>query len=876
MPRQRPTAPLVPLLALAAAAGLAWPQTALGSAAWSLAVLGILFGYGALARRALGRLAGSAAPASAPALAFDLGELLALGTVCWIALGGLLLVVDAASRTPLLVLAAFGLVGAMWELGARRPAFSLPSLRPFTQERLARFLLGAALFFFLLATLLGALNTRGNPFDDHVAYTPLVKRLLDAGDLIEPYSYRRISAYGGQTLLLALAGLRGNLETTDLLDRGIFVAVTAIIALCLMKRRGVHLGVAAAILAFLLSLPDLSINSGSSWSGVALFLAAYGIASREDLPPRLRLFVLFAICGAACTLRQNYLVPAGLFAAFSLLVHVQRRAAELRWPAALRAERTVILLSLAAAAALVLPYALATFRSSGSFLYPILPGFANPLVPTRPAGTGLLDELQIILGYLISTEPIRIWWVLFPFMLLARDPRASRPWPTFLVAMSIGFAFLLRGFLISDPTTTWRYAFGYMTPLALVFLIELGDRLPFATSAPRPTRPDASDAPDANAPTAKPSLHLPAFALFLIWISVLAQFVDARQQTLERLQETVSNARAAAGMGAKRSRGLETSYQALQESLPAGAKVAILLDDPYWLDYRRNTFVSLDLPGFSAPRPVPSFTDAETWRRYFLSQGLRYLAFIDPNQSTYLFRRAGWVKRLLTDTELWRFMAARMIDSADAFLDLAATSRVLFHDQGMYALDLLPERGAPPPYVAPAEPEAHRMDAFVRRLSEKELSSNAWQLTSRSDVLFLPDGYGPSTTQVEFPTHTNQKLEGALGALFGRPPPEPAHRWLIDRTRVKVRGQTHQRLRVALWVDLPRLQATPRLTLTLDGQVLAEASPDAAGHVAFDVETRCTGWCDVYLVSSTIAEFWRLPESLKVLKLLTFDWSEQP
>jgi hypothetical protein len=731
---------------------------------------------------------------------------------------------------------------------------------------------------FLLATILGSLNTRGNPFDDHVAYTPFVKRLLDSGDLLEPFSYRRISAYGGQTVLLALAGLRGNLESTDLLDRGIFVVVTAAIALGMMRRRRLQLGVAAAILFFLLGLNDLSINSGAGWTGVALFLVSYALATREDLAARPRLLLVFAVCGAACTLRQNYLVPAGLFAAFCLLAHVHRAARAASWRAALTAERAVIAAALGGAAALVLPYAIATQRASGSFLYPILLGHMNPLAPTRPAGAGAIDELQVVLGNVLSAEPIRIWWVLFPLMLLARDPRPGRPWTAFLAAMGLGFAFLLHGFLISDTTTLWRYAFGYMTPLAIAFLIDLGDRLPFPASAAEADEeppPGAGEAA-AAAPARPRLLRLPAFSLFLLWLAILSQLVDARAQVLGRVQETISNARAAFGLGARRQRGLEATYQALQESLPASADVAILLDDPYWLDYRRNRFYNLDLPGFAAPRPLPSFSDAETWRRYFLSQGLRYLAFIDPNQSTYLFRRGGWVKRLLNDTELWRFMAARMIDTADAFLALAGTSRVLFHDQGLYALDLAPEAGLPPPYVPPQAPEERRMDAFVKRLSEEELSSTAWQLTSRSDVLFLPDGYGPSNTQVEFRTHVSPRLDSALTALLGRPAPEPAHRWLTDRSHMKVRGRARQRLRVGLWIDLPRLEATPRLSLLMDGELLAEASPDAAGDVAFDVETRCRGWCDVYLVSSTIAEFWRLPEDLKVQKLLVFDWSELP
>ena len=99
MLRRRPTAPLALLLGLAAAAGLLWSFSALGSTAWALAVLGVLFGFGTLVQRAF-------------RVELDLGELLGLGTVAWIFVTGLLLAVDAASRLPLLGLVGVGLVAA--------------------------------------------------------------------------------------------------------------------------------------------------------------------------------------------------------------------------------------------------------------------------------------------------------------------------------------------------------------------------------------------------------------------------------------------------------------------------------------------------------------------------------------------------------------------------------------------------------------------------------------------------------------------------------------------------------------------------------------------------------------------------------------------
>lgn len=898
--RQRPQGPLALLAIAGFVLGLLLPDSVPGSVGWALAAMAILVGWGALAARLLAGAASTPptiAPTSAttaptsPAASFSLAELLGLGTAAWIFVTGCLLAVDAASRIPLLVLASLGLVAGVWHLCARSssaPASSpSPSPSPASApdaSKLGRILLGVLLVAYFLLVLVGSLNTRGNPFDDHVAYTAFTKRLLDTGDLIEPFSYRRISAYGGQTVLLALIGLRGNLEASDLLDRGVFHIIAILALLSMMKRRRVHAGVAAILVGFLVSLPDLSINSGAGWTGVALFLTAYAFATREELAPRPRLLLVFACCAAACTLRQNYLVPAGLFAAFLLFDHLraqvwQRARAGVdgdTWRTAWLRERATALLPIAVAAAMILPYAIATFRSSNSFLYPVLLGNMNPLAPTRPTGYTITDELAAIASNLIAAEPIRIWWILAPLMLLAKETRPGTPWRWFLASSAIGLGFLLHGFLISDAASLWRYAFGFMTPLAFIFLVELGDRLPLG-GKPESQDKDAKDAERVAPPP--PRLRLPAFAIFLVWLAVLAELVASRTLFADRSGELFTNARAAHSLGAERHRGLAETYRRLQAALPAGENVAFLLDDPYWLDYRQHRFFNLDLPGFTAPSPMPSFTDAETWRAYLRDQGIDTLAFVDPRQSTYLFRRLDWLRRLFTDTELWRFMAVRMLDTGDTFLDLAASSKVLFHEQGIYAIDLSRRAdGSPAPRLASTVslPEDVRADRFVRRFSEEQLGGHAWQLLSRRDVLFLPDGHSPFNVKVALPRPSTVAVESLLSNLLGKPPKEPPHRWLTDRSHYRVRGVKQQRLQMTLWVDLARLAALPRLSLIVDGKVAAEANPDAAGDVFFDVETRCRGWCDVFLVSSTISEFWVASDELQMLRLDTFEWDELP
>src|SRR5256886_7684645 len=100
---------------------------------------------------------------------------------------------------------------------------------------------------------------------------------------------------------------------------------------------------------------------------------------------------------------------------------------------------------------------------------------------------------------------------------------------------------------------------------------------------------------------------------------------------------------------------------------PEGARVAALVDDPWLLDFSRNSIALLDFPGAAAPAPgLPSFTDAEHWRAYFVAEGIRYVAFSDPAVSTYMYRRSNWVWRLYVDDELHSFLSAHLVDAPHA------------------------------------------------------------------------------------------------------------------------------------------------------------------------------------------------------------------
>jgi hypothetical protein len=821
------------LITASAAVGLSAPTQLIGAAIWSVVVTAVLYGLGGLARRGFG-------------IELRLGEQLVLGTCAWLAMSGSLLALGTASRLPLLVLAAVGVASTMAELW--RWGRSAPRPRDPAEDRALWIGFLVALSGFLALNLLGSIGTRGNPADDQVAYTALVKRVLDCGNLIEPFSFRRLSAYGGQTMLLALSSLRGDVAAIDLLDRGIFQWIAVLVMLDLAYRRRLSSGITVLLVIVLLSLWPLELNSGALWTGFTMFLSAYGFATREDLPVRPRLMLTFAVLGAACTLRQNYLLPAGVFGILLLLEQLRTTARGSSWRTAWIAERRTLLLAVAAVAIVVVPYMIATFRSSHTALYPILPGTGDPDTPLRPTGGTILEEIGFFITIVCTPEPIRVWWLLLPAMLIAKDPRPLRPWRAYLIACGLGFVALVHTFMLSDAWNLWRYAFAYMTPLALVFAMESATRLPFVSQSESSERDPRG-------------LVVPVAATFLVWLSLVLNMIQTRYVAPQRFNTTLQNIKAGWVFGTSKYDPRIRSYAELQRSIPAGETVAILLDDPWVLDYARNTIINLDVPGFAAPAPgLPSFTTPEHWRAYLRGQGIRYVAFTEPGESTYLYRRAHWVERMFRDDELYQFMAAHMIDTFDALAGLARSSTTVFDRDGMKVIDLGVEV---PPEADRGPPERRRRDQFVRRISEQELGHGAWQLASRSNVVFMHDGLGPGPIALP-PVHPDHVWD----LLF----PSPPHRWLMDRTRIRVLGSGRATAHGKLIVDKSRAYTSPIVTISLDGRTLAELRPDKEGIVTFDVGTTCSGWCDLYITFNATFDWWQGPEANGVARLLELDW----
>jgi len=133
----------------------------------------------------------------------------------------------------------------------------------------------------------------------------------------------------------------------------------------------------------------------------------------------------------------------------------------------------------------------------------------------------------------------------------------------------------------------------------------------------------------------------------------------------------------------------DEAYRALQDSVPAGARMLAMVDEPFWFDFRRNPIDIVDLPGAVSPAPGMPLDDDEKLATYLHGRGYRYVAFVRPASSKSLYRRTHWARELASpDAPIWKQSAPFYLNIFDRW-DGLATSRTHTYDDGqIVALDL--------------------------------------------------------------------------------------------------------------------------------------------------------------------------------------------
>jgi hypothetical protein len=620
---------------------------------WGLAIVLCFAGWGALVARRL-----------VPELDVDWGLRVAWGLALTLTVGGLLCFCGVARRPVLLVWIFAGIalalreilvVGWPWRKG-RRPWAELPC-------GWEAFLVAGTVVVALYVYVGSTARAIPNPSDDWPAYLPFIRRLLQAGTFVDPFSVRRMAAYGGQSYLQAMTLIVASNAQIQTFDGGICLLLVIGLVLGFARDgRNVSWMVLVLVCLVVLMLPDNRVNSASELSGVVGFVATWRtlvLVERNGLRG-FRPSLLSALpIAAVSTLRQNYLpVVAAMLGALIL-----RGASEGEsWRDRGRHLGQVALL----VGACLLPWAALAFRSNHTFLFPIFHGNYDPAYAGITAPSSWVVRLKFYFGALFHTDPIRT----MPLLLLAGPAIAAganrRASLGLWAGTMVGFAILALSLPDSDNYTMARYDFAYV----VAFTIAIG----LAASE--------------NAPKTLSSRDLTTFGLVIA--SLALQVYGNHPSGLRTLTIPIDRISAMKGAGPSL---LETSSEderRMQQAIPPGARLLVMIERPYLLDFARNPVELLDQPGAVSPSPgIPLQGGGEKVADYFVGLGIRYLAFSRPDKANQpLYSRPHWKGQLGSATRIWRIVAPLYLSTFDAVDQLALRRRRLYDDGHLVVVDL--------------------------------------------------------------------------------------------------------------------------------------------------------------------------------------------
>ncbi len=521
-----------------------------------------------------------------------------------------------------------------------------------------------------------------NCSDDDVAYFTFVAQLLQTGTMIEPFSLRRLSGYGGQTFLQALVMAVGSEDQGFLMDRGIAVIVSFGLIAGFFPRTGENRVVPYVLaLIFTVVMPFPHANSSSHVTGLAMALTLFrtlflvetggkaqgndkgkdqGNDQGKDQARRL-LWLAGLVAAAAAALKAHLILGAAATVFFYWLaaaVFARKEGRDLK--GGLRRHVSALGHLGGSTLAFLAPWMALLWRSSGTVLFPLFQGNHRPGFSETYSGSVDLAFQLGRLGDLFSSPQIALFTVPLLLYAVRRGPAAG-----------LG---LYMGGLVTATVTALTLTYDSMDILSRF-------AAPFLNAAFFSTlifyldsiRRDASGKAAEGRRMGDVILLVLVVALLPIPI-----YHDANRLKSSLGQTVMTEARRAA-------------YSRMQNAIPEGEALLAVLDQPFALDYRRNPVFNVDVPGAASPDPgMPFFEGPEALKDYLLGRSVAYVAFRDFGiKGGCLYRRDLWeFQARRGGNPMWRAQSKYYLYLMDNVSALAKTGTVLYRGDGLSAVGL--------------------------------------------------------------------------------------------------------------------------------------------------------------------------------------------
>ena len=513
-----------------------------------------------------------------------------------------------------------------------------------------------------------------NVDDDDAAYLYLAKRLLSTGGLIDPSNTRRLTSYGGATLYHAMfLQVSGN-STLRGFEWTFGALLLVLVTLRTVSRRWLALGALVVGLGVVVGNGSgLQQNLSPTLTAAAFSLGAYQLLrslrvvtarQRPALYVALGLFV-----GALLALRFYYVVSVVVGVVVVLVV--DRRARALGPLAACAAVAVVS----------VAGWAVALERSSGTPLFPLLPGNYNTAYPVGPSpfSSGLVSYARRVWsvsnGFHVGTVALLAIAV---GVILAVLRRRRADGGAVLVAAGIGCLVQLFFYTVVFSGFGAAEIDRFEAPSTLacgLFVLDVLWSLPLAAAVTGLRGRAAADARAAwttLVPRLAPVIGALAAAVV---VAVITFDVSPSQAWSSARTDARLGTHVLAGTRGFTDRlaAQRAQYVSLNAAIPAGAHVFSAVDEPSLMSFSRYTFATLDLAGSASPPPhMPFFQGADADVRYLRAQGFDYIAADSPTAKG-LYQLAPWQYDLYSHNFNYRAWAPY-------FIDWSKTVTTLEHD----------------------------------------------------------------------------------------------------------------------------------------------------------------------------------------------------
>ena len=667
----------MPLL-LALLAALSWRSPMTRGMVWAGALLFSYDGWGRAVAYGLKR--------TGRVQRTDLGLRLGWGVAATLLVGGIACMVHIAAR-PFLI----GQITVGWALSVASRVIEPPPWmtdrrwRAFFGSRAFLFVLGLAAVGTLVEGMHGVAMTWTNMSDDEPLYFFLPQKLLATGTLYDPFDVRRMTSYGGQFYLHAQYLVAGPHHKLNVVDAGIgtFLVMAHVVseAARAKTRRGqVLVGVLAVLLV--LTIDSVRLNVGSLMTSFAAVVATHRTwcwIRRGETRTPLDL-ALVAVCGVtAFVLRTSCAVPVSMFFALSVGLDAWRSPRP-RWRLALQ---RVVLLG-AAFFFVLLPWLVLYRQSTGTLIYPLTHGNLTPGFAILKVEPGVAYNLTHLLGDLAYSKPVSTSLILLiaafvPVAWNRARPRpgtmqADAPLLASIVLVCLCFTSVMGGAFVDSSNARYYFAFLMWGLLAT-------------------TWGSGNVGGGSQALVPSPRALVVAFA-------VLLHVAAMRNPLRDHLVATVAEVEAAdyPELRAAYAR-TQRLYRDAQRSVPAGAGIAAMVQDPFRFDMKRNEVESLDLGGGMGPAPgFPNFKGADALADYLIANGLPYLITVDfelTYRNMELFDLPAWRRHRLLQHSFLNYEAPFVVDAMESVEQLSKTRRPIFKNEILTVVDLREPVAAP-------------------------------------------------------------------------------------------------------------------------------------------------------------------------------------